>query len=105
MSVPCNGCTICCHNDALRLLPGDDASLYETEPHCAFPGELMLAHDKNHDCVYLTSEGCGIYESRPIMCREKDCRGIAKKLSKKQAVKMRILPVWNRGRQLSGRPW
>ena len=24
--VPCNGCTRCCHGDAIRLLPADDAA-------------------------------------------------------------------------------
>ncbi len=31
--VPCGGCTLCCHNDAVRLLPSDDPSQYQTEPH------------------------------------------------------------------------
>lgn len=77
--VPCNGCTLCCHNDVVRLLPQDDPSMYFTEPHPFVPGALMLAHDsKTQDCIYLRKDGCGIHPHRPQMCREMDCRRLVK---------------------------
>lgn len=100
--VPCNGCTLCCKGDAVRLLPGDDARIYETEPHPF--GGLMLAHKKNRECLYLGEDGCDIHEFRPRMCREMDCRNLAKitftkarKLDKRGRLR---LPVWRRGKDL-----
>lgn len=106
-NVPCNGCTICCQGyDAIRLLPGDDPTQYETEPHDRFPGHLMLAHKENGDCVYLGSGGCSIHDRKPKICQEMDCRNIARKLSKDQAKRYNVpLVVWKRGRQMIGRSW
>ena len=50
-SVPCDGCTLCCQNDAVRLLPEDNHSLYVTEPHPYFNGEKVLAHQPNGDGI------------------------------------------------------
>jgi|KBSMisStandDraft_5_1062788.scaffolds.fasta_scaffold2023719_2 Fe-S-cluster containining protein len=33
-----------------------------------------LDQRENGDCVYLGSEGCSIYERRPTVCRQFDCR-------------------------------
>lgn len=63
-SVPCAGCTLCCRTDAIRLLPDDDASQYQTEPHPHHPGSLMLAHKADGSCIYLTEAGCGINAAR-----------------------------------------
>ena len=103
--VPCNGCTLCCHGDAVRLLPHEDPSLYKTEP---FPYDLryrMLAHKPNGHCIYLEEKGCSIHETKPQICREMDCRKVAKnitytqarKASKKGLLKMQ---VWTHGRKL-----
>ena len=37
-NVPCNGCTLCCKGDAVRLLPGDDKTKWATVPHASMPG-------------------------------------------------------------------
>lgn len=103
--VPCNGCTLCCRHDAVRLLPGDDPKQYKTEQHDHFPGQLMLAHKPNGDCIYLGEHGCTIYERRPRMCREMDCRLIAlrtsftkaRRLNKKGLLRE---PIWKKGREL-----
>ena len=104
--VPCNGCTIWCHGDAVRLLEsyGDD-SRYHTQPHPYLPGARMIAHQPNGDCVYLGPGGCRIHEYKPQMCREMDCRLIASRLTFTQARKLSAkgalrLPVWQRGRDL-----
>ena len=98
--VPCGGCTLCCHNDMIRLLPEDDSSLYQTVPHTYLSGALMLDHKQNGDCVYLGGGGCTIQETKPLMCKEMDCRKIAGQLGYTQARKMGVIHVWRRGKQL-----
>jgi len=103
--VPCNGCTACCHGDAVRLLPQDDPDEYITEPHDYMIGRLMLAHKSNGDCIYLGGHGCTIHDRRPQMCRQMDCRLIAMRLPKKAAkilIKQKRLQkdVYERGREL-----
>ena len=103
--VPCNGCTLCCRNDAVRLLDSDYPSLYRTEPHPDIPGALMLAHQPNGDCVYRDSGGCHIHPLKPQMCREMDCRLIAKKFTAPQALLLNEqgllkIDIWRRGHEL-----
>lgn len=79
-AVPCKNCTLCCRGfQAIVLHPecGDDISRYQTVeiPH-PLTGEpaSMIEQKPNGDCVYLTEKGCGIYDDRPVICREYDCR-------------------------------
>jgi Fe-S-cluster containining protein len=75
-SVPCNGCTACCQGDAISLHPelGDNPENYKTE---IYLNRIILAHKKNGDCVYLDRQtGCTIYDRRPGICQELDCRFI-----------------------------
>ena len=103
-NVPCNGCTLCCLNDAIRILPEDDASKYQTVPHEHFIGHLMLDHKPNGECVYLTNNGCGIHDTKPTMCREMDCRRIFKSVKQRNLKRYNIpMRVWNKGKQLSCR--
>jgi Fe-S-cluster containining protein len=98
--VPCNGCTLCCKSDAVRLLEGDSPKEYETEPHPTIPGALMIAHKENRDCVYLGDKGCSIHDRRPRMCREMDCRTIFYNMKiPEQGSPWR--PIWRRGMFLS----
>lgn len=104
-TVPCNGCTRCCHGDAVRLLANDDPSQYQTEPHPYMPEARMLAHKPNGDCIYLGDDGCTIHATKPQMCREMDCRLIAAQVTWTQARKLDArgrLPIgiWQRGREL-----
>lgn len=99
-SVPCNGCTLCCQGDAIRLLPSDDASQYQTEPHDHYPGQLMLAHKPNRDCVYLGPTGCTIHERKPTMCREMDCRSVRQAIGYTDARRLNVMKVWKKGEQL-----
>jgi Fe-S-cluster containining protein len=102
--VPCNGCTLCCQGDAIRLLPQDDPALYQTVPHFVMAGEVMLAHKANGDCIYLDG-GCTIQATKPLMCKEMDCRRVtqavtwtqARKLDAKGQLKMII---WRKGKDL-----
>lgn len=103
--VPCNGCTLCCHNDAVRILPHEDASKWQTEPHDYMHGARILAHKPNGDCVYLGERGCTIQNDKPQQCREMDCRRIAQAITWTQARKMDAggrlrMTIWKRGREL-----
>ena len=104
--VPCNGCTLCCRGDAVRLLPADDPNQYITEPHSIIKGALMLAHKPNGECIYLGEGGCTIHDTSPQQCKEMDCRRIAAKITFTQARKMTKtgyfnMRVWQKGRDLA----
>jgi Fe-S-cluster containining protein len=100
----CGSCTLCCQGDAVRLLPEDDASQYQTEPHPYRSGELMLAHAANGDCIYLDREtGCTIHETKPTQCRAMDCRAYpliwpTKSKFRKAAGRACSPKVWQAGR-------
>ncbi len=103
--VPCNGCTLCCQGDAVRLTKDDDPKEYLTEPHPYIPGALMLAHKPNGDCIYLEENGCSIHGRAPSLCRSADCRPLALKYDFTAAMQLhqlgRIdLRVWDKGNQL-----
>jgi len=103
--VPCNGCTLCCQGDAIRLMPEDDAAAYITEAHPYIPGELMLAHKPNGECVYVDDSGCSIHDRAPSLCRSADCRSLALKLDFDEARRLHLggkldLRVWDQGQKL-----
>lgn len=103
--VPCNGCTKCCHNDAVRILPHEDARRWETEPHPYMLGARMLAHKEDGTCVYLDARGCTRQDDKPQQCREMDCRRIAQVVTWTQARKLAAsgrmrLEIWQRGKEL-----
>ncbi len=102
--VPCNGCTLCCQGDAIRLEEEDRAEEFRTELHPYVPGALMLAHKPNGDCVYLDEHGCSIHGRAPSLCRTADCRAVALKLDFETARHLHALGrldfrVWNKGRE------
>ena len=103
--VPCNGCTLCCQGDAIRLTEDDNPDDYKTEPHPYIPGALMLAHKPNGDCIYLQENGCSIHERAPSLCRSADCRSIALKYDFDTAMKLHNIKridirVWDKGNEL-----
>lgn len=107
--VPCGTCTLCCHGDAIRILPGEDSARWQTEPHPLVPGARMLAHAPNGDCAYLTATGCSIHADKPLQCRQMDCRRIAHAVTWTQARKLAAtgrlpLRIWQRGRELLRSP-
>lgn len=79
----CGGCTLCCKRSIVALIPDLDepASTYETDKIASVH---VLKHKENGDCIYLGPGGCTIYERRPAVCREFDCRGLARRYSMKQ---------------------
>lgn len=103
--VPCNGCTLCCQGDAIRLTEEDNPSDYLTETHPYIAGALMLAHKQNGDCIYLDEKGCSIHERAPSLCRSADCRSIALKYDFTTAMQLHNMKridirVWDKGNDL-----
>jgi hypothetical protein len=103
--VPCNGCTLCCQGDAIRLTEEDNPAEYLTEPHPYIPGVLMLAHKPNGDCIYLDESGCSIHDRAPSLCRSADCRSIAIKYDFNTAMQLHQMKridirVWDKGNDL-----
>jgi hypothetical protein len=103
--VPCNGCTLCCQGDAIRLTEEDNPDEYLTEPHPYIPGALMLAHKPNGDCIYLVESGCSIHDRAPSLCRSADCRSIAIKYDFNTAMQLHQMKridirVWDKGNDL-----
>ncbi len=106
--VPCNGCTLCCQGDAIRILPEDDERAYVTEAHPYMPGARMLAHKPSGECLYLSPAGCTIHDRAPSLCRSADCRGVAMKLDFETAVQLHRagrldIRVWDQGQKLLAR--
>jgi len=111
-NVPCDGCVRCCINSAVKMTPGDVKRRkwkfwqkyvpYEIQPHPYEKGAVILAHKADKTCVYLGDNGCTIYDTRPFMCREMDCRVVALRLTFTQARKIAGFPieVWHKGREL-----
>ena len=103
--VPCNGCTLCCQGDAIRLTEEDKAEDYLTETHPYVPSALMLAHKPNGDCIYLAEAGCSIHDRAPSLCRSADCRSIALKYDFETAMQLHQMKridirVWDKGNDL-----
>lgn len=76
-AVPCEGCTACCRNfELVKISPEDDAAQYDTQFAQMEDGNLWhaLKHKENGDCIYLENEKCQVYENRPFICRQFDCR-------------------------------
>lgn len=96
---PYNGCTLCCKRDAVSLMPEENMK-YESEPHAYKPGQRMIAHKPNGDCVYLTEHGCSIHSNSPLKCQEMDCRNIFLFLLPRQALIAGLTKVWMRGKEL-----
>ena len=103
--VPCNGCTLCCQGDAVRITEEDNADGYLTESHPYIPNALMIAHKPNGDCIYLNDTGCSIHDRAPSLCRSADCRSLALKYDFDTAMQLHKMKridirVWDKGKDL-----
>lgn len=79
--VPCDRCIACCTGQRVTMLPGDDASKYDMVE--GWDGQPNLRNKPNGDCTYLVRTAgdrghCSIWENRPVMCKEFDCRDMVK---------------------------
>jgi Fe-S-cluster containining protein len=81
----CNGCVACCIGENI-VLTEKQARDYETET--LEDGRLVVAHKDDGKCVYLSSDGCSIYERRPGPCKSFSCVWMARTLGIKVMQKM-----------------
>lgn len=86
-AVPCGSCRACCSHELVIIHPenGDDGRyLTRTVPHPFEDGRTVqaLMHKPDGSCVYLGEQGCTIYDRRPVVCREFDCRRMVLRLKK-----------------------
>jgi hypothetical protein len=76
--VPCGTCTACCYYPGI---PVDEKRDRRRLPHLLTErkrdGELVLRQRSDGACVHLGGEGCTVYEHRPAVCRNFDCRAFA----------------------------
>jgi hypothetical protein len=122
VSVPCNGCTLCCRRDliVLKVSLGDDPALYDCvplDPKDLGPlAALQPPEDSrwrlrqvNERCVYATPDGCRIHDRAPVVCREFDCRRMVRLLPASALKGLVRQGAYNgdvvkRGRELNRRP-
>jgi Putative zinc- or iron-chelating domain len=78
--VPCNGCTECCRSNQGLFLQPEQGDQVESYRHRVLRDQatgnpvFLLATEANGQCVYLGASGCTIYDRRPLLCRNFDCR-------------------------------
>lgn len=89
--VPCNGCTACCRgNQTVLLLPehDDDPERYPAPTlTTGFYGGrwgVQLKCQSNGDCIFLRKGICAVYDRRPSVCRNFDCRRVVYGSTKEQ---------------------
>lgn len=70
----CGGCRACCYGIDGPLIKEDEVENYDC--HEAEEGKWRLDQKEEGGCVYLVEEGCGIYETRPSVCQDFDCRSL-----------------------------
>ena len=71
-SLVCGSCRACCYGIDGPILKDHEAENYD----CHKTEKEWRLDQKEGACVYLTEEGCGIYERRPLVCRDFDCRSL-----------------------------
>ena len=77
--VPCGDCNACCHEMSVFLEP-DEVERYRCVEETDDAGTRRYRLERNDDdsCVYLDDQGaCSIYDERPRLCRNFDCRPLA----------------------------
>jgi hypothetical protein len=82
--VSCGECTACCTTSHFVHVRPDETDALAHIPRellFAAPGlprrNVLLGYEENGRCPMVTSDGCSIYEHRPLTCRNYDCRVFA----------------------------
>lgn len=81
----CQRCLYCCSSEpgyvylsrediinganATALSPRDFISVYCRVIDFGTFSMISLREKENYDCIFLTKEGCSIYQARPVQCR------------------------------------
>ena len=64
---------VCCRQQVVLLSEEDEPNMAAYDYREM--GNLKVLNTKpNGDCAHLGTEGCTIYEKRPLVCRAYDCR-------------------------------
>lgn len=74
-TVPCGDCVACC--TAYEVLIGTDDTPDAYDTVTGTTGRPVLRRQADGACVYLLDGRCAIYERRPGVCRQYDCRAFA----------------------------
>jgi Putative zinc- or iron-chelating domain len=76
--VPCAGCSACCYYAGIPVdKKRDRRRLLHLLTERDRDGELVLQRRADGACVHLGDRGCTVYEHRPAVCRNFDCRAFA----------------------------
>lgn len=98
--VPCGTCQSCCFHKRVEVREGDDLAHLDTEPDPE-TGGLKLRKRADGGCIHLGPKGCSVYEHRPAVCRQYDCRAyslIGMVVKYPDAIgNTHNAPVWNFG--------
>lgn len=69
--IDCGACKACCHQWVILT---EEEIGYEVERIATPKGVVrLLKRQEDGACIYLTEQGCGIYEQRPACCRRFHC--------------------------------
>jgi Fe-S-cluster containining protein len=76
-SFKCQVCGACCSNKAISIGPYEAVRLAEhigltpAEFYRQYTEERtrILRHKSDGSCIFLSTEGCGVYANRPLVCR------------------------------------
>ncbi|RPI02616.1 MAG: YkgJ family cysteine cluster protein [Calditrichaeota bacterium] len=81
MDVPCGDCCACCSSfQFITIRPQEKQTLARIPKPLRIaapgrpPGDVLLGYDQNGFCPMLRGNRCSIYDSRPLTCRNYDCR-------------------------------
>lgn len=66
----CGSCSACCRGFNVAIT-ADEAERFD---HTRDGDRLLLRRDRFGRCIYLGPNGCTVYEHRPQICRDYDCR-------------------------------
>ena len=84
VDVACGECSACCTSSYVIHVGAEEArSLARISEEMAFPVDttppraLMMAADPQGCCPMLSDGRCSIYDARPLICRQYDCRMFA----------------------------
>lgn len=101
-NVACAGCTVCCRDQLVLLMPDDEPRLASLEFfEIDFKGEAYrsLKHKPDGTCIHLGVDGCSVYENRPEVYRSYDCRMQFLIMSRNQRRAWKNQDIWREARK------
>ena len=86
MTIACGSCTLCCRSYVIGAISKEEADrlprhgvMQVTQHHLDHTMSRVWTIKQEGgpsglDCVFLGPKGCTVYEDRPAVCRNYDCR-------------------------------